>query len=105
MACGARAAGGRVAGDLIDARACCSVRRVPAGTRGRVPSLFGRRNVTAFRKGTMPPLLVEGGQLKDGHHRLRAMRARNVMPCWVYDVDEILVPSLYTDPDRSSKAM
>lgn len=52
-------------------------------------------------QGTMPPLVVESGQVKDGHHRLRTMRARNVAHCWVYDVEEIPVPSLNLDLDHS----
>jgi hypothetical protein len=42
----------------------------------------------ALRLKTMPPLLVDDGEVLDGNHRLRALLKRGVTHFWVYNIIE-----------------
>lgn len=38
---------------------------------------------------TMPPIVVEHGQVQDGNHRYRVARAQNAPGLWCYEVETI----------------
>ena len=42
-----------------------------------------------LRLKTMPPLLVDGGKVEDGNHRLRSLLKRGESHFWVYNIQEI----------------
>lgn len=47
---------------------------------------------------TMPPLLVEDGQIMDGHHRYRALKQKGITHCWAYHIEIIPEPILRRSP-------
>ena len=56
---------------------------------GNLPS---RKKQSAYAKlpaDTMPPLVVENGEISDGNHRFRVAVARGQEKIWCYQVEEI----------------
>lgn len=50
------------------------------------PSLSKFRRYMKMSVDSMPPLLIEGNEVRDGHHRLRVLRARGVLETLAYVV-------------------
>lgn len=71
-----------------------SLRKVPiaeieeGNPDGNVRSRSKERRYERMSPATMPPLVVDGGKVMDGNHRLRVARSKGLTHLWCYVVDE-----------------